>query len=152
VKSVTVFRYFVNIIHQNLNPLTSEFAFSGTQPHYFQIILSSVHEGIKILNTITSKKEAFSGSSNLLKGPSFTVKPLLQKTMLWTTDSGCWLVVDCAVSPESNLPVPVKLVDLGGSWSWSRGLSTAPSCLAWLKIASTSFPFEGSWTSIPLEV
>lgn len=99
---------------------------------------------------LTSKKDAFSGSSNLLKGPSFTVKPLLQNTILWTMLSG-WSGAECTVAPVSNLPVPVKLLELDER-AWSIGPSTAPICLAWLKRESTSFPFVGSWTSIPLKV
>ena len=100
---------------------------------------------------ITSKKDAFSGSSNLRRGPSSTVNPLLQKMMLWVIDAGGWGVED-TVSPESNLPIPVKLLELEDGGRWSMGLCTAPACPAWLKMASTSLALEGSWTSIPLQI
>lgn len=99
----------------------------------------------------TSKKDAFAGSSNLRKGPLSTENPLLQKVIVWLTTSGGWSADD-TVPPESNRAVPVKLFELEDGRRWSAGSSIA-TCLALLKIVSTSLPlgFVGSWTSIPLQ-
>ena len=69
--------------------------------------------------------------------------------ILWVTTSGCWEVED-NVSPESNLAVPVKLLELEDGRRCSTALSTASAYLAWLNIASMSFALNGSWASIPL--
>lgn len=148
--SIYFILYILQYKAQGQNPvilLCCSTLFGASDFHLFISIFLYLFQGWNWI-TITSRKDAFSGSSNLLKGPSFTVKPLLQKTMLWITVSGCWGAVGTN-SPESNLPVPVKLLELDEGFI--MGPSTAPNCLAWLKIASTSLPFEGSWTSIPLQ-
>lgn len=117
--------------------------------------------------SLTSKNGSLAGSSSLLRGPSSTVNPFLQKVIVWNTGSGGARAPgrageavgagcsDCRGSPLNVREEPAKAPDLlleEGGCGGSALPSWAPNRRTRSNIASTSRGprLLGSCTIMPL--